>query len=117
MKHRNIGRRFDEPVEVIQDGITVEERSWGPADGAAPDENLCDRASSGNPDGDTYYTEDKSRSPTTASGNFDEHNSRRIGSEARALSDFDSLPARAEANGIGTFDDALRAMGVEGRGV
>jgi len=33
------------------------------------------------------------------------------------LSDFDSLPARAEANGIGTFDDALRAMGIEGRGV
>jgi hypothetical protein len=51
------------------------------------------------------------------SGNFDAHDSRRIGSEARALSDFDSLPARAEANGIGTFDDALRAMGIEGRGV
>jgi hypothetical protein len=70
MKHRNIGRRFDEPVEVMQDGITVEERSWGPADGAAPDENLCDRASSGNPDGDTYYTEDKSRSPTLAKRQF-----------------------------------------------
>ena len=29
------------------------------------------------------------------------------------MSDLDSLPARAEANGISTFGDAQRAIGVE----